>query len=104
MRRLKKREGITYLTRLMIILDDASEKGTGLVGDSALSQGHATHFNLLPSVKTAPGSAWGLRHSFFTPYNSQHFLSRLLKAFATIPTYNTYNLSSSYWATSPILL
>ena len=30
-RRLKKREGVMFLKRLTILLDDASEKGTGLV-------------------------------------------------------------------------
>lgn len=30
-KRLKKREGIILLKRLTLVLDDASEKGTGLV-------------------------------------------------------------------------
>lgn len=47
-RRLKKREGVIFLKRLTILLDDASEKGTGLVSCFTFigTQSHVTHSGL----------------------------------------------------------
>ena len=55
-RRLKRRDGLVILKRLTILLDDASEKGTGLVHQYVLTVIHCTNHSYRP--RTTKPRSW----------------------------------------------